>query len=211
MVPAWGIPAGTLTVLFVGGYELVRQRQRTAGQWNRGVVPGGGMPEDHSLQPRRWFALRSSTLAHVPEVAHSGRMVTERTPARSLVTALGLAALAVGTWWVFLGTDTTRDVDPVTGSTTGPYEAPQVIGCAAVLAGLVAAGTFRLPGWLAVTAVALPFTAAWSVNAATSDDSGLWVIGGGLVLVGTVGGGALVAGLTRALRRRSGNRAGTTS
>lgn len=138
-------------------------------------------------------------------------MSTERTPARSLLTAVALAALAVGTWWAFLGTDTTRDVDPVTGSTTGPYEAPQVIGCAVVLAGLVAAGVFvRLPAWLAVTAVALPFTAAWSLNAATSDDSGLWVIGGVLVLVGTVGGGALVAGLTRALRKRKGDRAGST-
>jgi hypothetical protein len=137
-------------------------------------------------------------------------MDTERAPATSLLTALGIAALAVGTWWVFLGTDTTRDVDPVTGSTTGPYEAPQVIGCVVVLAGLVVAGAFRLPAWLAATAVALPFTAAWSVNAATSDDSGLWVVGGALVLVGTVGGGALVAGLTRALRKRAGTRAGTT-
>jgi hypothetical protein len=138
-------------------------------------------------------------------------MSTERTPTRSLLTSLGLAALAVGTWWVFLGTDTTRDVDPATGSTTGPYEAPQVIGCAVVLAGLAAAGALRLPAWLAATAVAIPFTAAWSVRAATSDDSGLWAIGGALVLVGTVGGGLLVAGLTRALRKRTGNRVDTPS
>ncbi len=135
-------------------------------------------------------------------------MTTNRTPVRSLLTAFGLAALSVGTWWLFLGMDTTRDVDPVTGSTTGPYEAPQVIGCAVVLAGLVAVGTSALPAWLAVAAVALPFTAAWSVQAATSDDSGLWVIGGALVLIGTVGGGALVAALTRALRRRTGARVG---
>lgn len=136
-------------------------------------------------------------------MAHSGGMRTTRTPARSLLTALGLAALAVGTWGVFLGLDTTRDVDPVTGSTTGPYEAPQVIGCAVVLVVLVVAGTSVLPAWLAVATVALPFTAAWSVHAATSDDSGLWVIGGTLVLVGTVGGGALVAALTRLVRGRA--------
>ncbi|MEO6088593.1 MAG: hypothetical protein ABIQ18_36320 [Umezawaea sp.] len=138
-------------------------------------------------------------------------MRTKRTPARSLLTALGLAALAVGTWWLFLGLDTTRDVDPVTGSTTGPYEAPQVIGCAVVLILLVAAGASTLPAWLAVTAVALPFTAAWSVHAATSDDSGLWVVGGALVLAGTVCGGALVAALTRRLRGRRGSGVGTTS
>ncbi|MCS7478614.1 hypothetical protein ACFFQW_48315 [Umezawaea endophytica] len=130
-------------------------------------------------------------------------MGTERTPVRSLLLSLGLAALSVGTWWVFLGTDDTRDVDPVTGSTTGPYEAPQVIACGLVLVGLVAVGTVVVPPWAAVAAVALPFTAAWAVHAAGQDDSGLWVVGGALVLLGTVGGGALVAAVTRALRGRA--------
>ncbi|HEX6342545.1 hypothetical protein [Umezawaea sp.] len=129
-------------------------------------------------------------------------MSTERTPARSLLFALGLGVLSVGTWWAFLGTDGTRDVDPVTGSTTGPYEAPQVIACCLVLIGLVAAGAVVAPPWLAVVSVAVPFTVAWSLHAAAQDDSGLWAVGGVLVLLGTVGGGALVAAGTGFLRRR---------
>lgn len=129
-------------------------------------------------------------------------MSTEQAPVRSLLLALSLAALSAGAWWAFLGTDSTRDVDPVTGSTTGPYEAPQVIACALVLIGLVAAGTVVAQPWVAVTAVAVPFTVAWGVNAASQDGSGLWVIGGALVLLGTVGGGALVAAATSFLRRR---------
>ena len=148
----------------------------------------------------------TSTLASASRDAQSGWVTTNRTPATSLVTALGLVASSVGTWWLFLGLDTVRDVDPVTGSTTGPYEAPQVIGCAVVLICLVSAGTTALPAWLAVTAVAIPFTAAWSVQAATSDSSGLWVIGAALVLLGTVCGGALVAAVTTLLRRRKGSR-----
>ena len=147
--------------------------------------------------------LPTSTLAGIAVVPQSGRMSTERTPVRSLLIALGLAVLSVGTWWAFLGRDDTRDVDPVTGSTTGPYEAPQVIACGLVLVGLVAAGTVVLPPWPAVGAVAVPFTAAWGVNAAAQDDSGLWVVGGVLVLLGTVAGGALVAVVTRRLRGRA--------
>ncbi len=113
-----------------------------------------------------------------------------------------LAVLAVGTWWVFLGSDDERRVDPVSGSATGPYEVPQVVGCVLVLVVLVVAGTLVGPGWVAVVAVAVPFTAVWSWWARAHDDSGLWVVGSGLVLLGTVAGGALVAAVTRALRRR---------
>nr|BFF16606.1 hypothetical protein GCM10025730_01270 [Promicromonospora thailandica] len=55
------------------------------------------------------------------------------------------------------------------------------------LVGLVVIGSVLLPAWLAVLGVALPFTAAWTVEAASSDDSGLWAVGAILVLVGTLG------------------------
>ena len=117
----------------------------------------------------------------------------------ALVTFI-IVALTTATWWT-LGRDTTREVDPATGAVTGPYEAPQVIACVVVLVGLVVIGALLLPAWLAVTGVGLPFTAAWTIQAASTDDSGLWAVGAVLVLVGTLVGGTIVTAITRALVR----------
>jgi hypothetical protein len=117
----------------------------------------------------------------------------------ALVT-LVIAALTTATWWT-LGRDTTREVDAATGDVTGPYEAPQVIACVVILVGLVVVGALVLPAWLAVLGVSLPFTAAWSLHAASNDDSGLWAVGAILVLVGTLVGGTIVTAVTRALVR----------
>lgn len=111
-----------------------------------------------------------------------------------------IAALTTATWWT-LGRDTTRDVDPVTGAVTGPYEAPQVVACVVVLVGLVVIGALLLPAWLAVLAVSLPFTAAWTIQASSTDDSGLWAVGAMLVLIGTLVGGTIVTAVTRGLVR----------
>ncbi|PUB24924.1 hypothetical protein C8K30_108181 [Promicromonospora sp. AC04] len=117
----------------------------------------------------------------------------------ALVTFI-IAALTTATWWT-LGRDTTREVDAATGTTTGPYEAPQVIACVVVLVGLVVVGALLLPAWLAVLGVSLPFTAAWTIQASSEDDSGLWVVGAVLVLVGTLVGGTIVTAVTRGLVR----------
>jgi hypothetical protein len=111
-----------------------------------------------------------------------------------------IAALTTATWWT-LGRDTTHEVDAATGAVTGPYEAPQVIACAVVLVGLTVVGALVLPAWLAVLAVSLPFTAAWSLHASSNDDSGLWAVGAILVLLGTLVGGTIVTVVTRLLVR----------
>ncbi|MGI5191567.1 hypothetical protein ACQEVI_25735 [Promicromonospora sp. CA-289599] len=111
-----------------------------------------------------------------------------------------IAALTTATWWT-LGRDTTREVDAATGNVTGPYEAPQVIACVVVLVALVVVGALVLPAWLAVLAVSLPFTAAWTLHASSTDDSGLWAVGAILVLVGTLVGGVVVTAITRRLVR----------
>jgi xanthosine utilization system XapX-like protein len=111
-----------------------------------------------------------------------------------------IAALTTATWWT-LGRDTTHEVDAATGAVTGPYEAPQVIACAVVLVGLVVVGALVLPAWLAVLAVSLPFTAAWTLHASSNDDSGLWAVGAILVLLGTLVGGTVVTVVTRLLVR----------
>jgi flagellar biosynthesis protein FlhB len=111
-----------------------------------------------------------------------------------------IAALTIATWWT-LGRDTAREVDAATGNVTGPYEAPQVIVCVVVLVALVVVGALVLPAWLAVLAVSLPFTAAWTLHAASTDDSGLWAVGAILVLLGTLVGSTVVTAVTRALVR----------
>jgi flagellar biosynthesis protein FlhB len=112
-----------------------------------------------------------------------------------------IAALTTATWWT-LGRDTTREVDAATGNVSGPYEAPQVIACVVMLVGLVVVGSVVLPAWLAVLAVSLPFTAAWTLHASSTDDSGLWAVGAILVLVGTLVGATIVVAVTRALVRK---------
>jgi O-antigen ligase len=128
-------------------------------------------------------------------------MTARKKPSPTLTT-LTVVVLTVVAWWIFLGRDVVREVDPATGNVTGPYEAPQVIACVLVLAALVVVGTLSAPAWAAVLAVAVPFTAAWTIQAQATDDSGLWAVGALLVLLGTLAGGAVVAVVTRVVERR---------
>ena len=135
-------------------------------------------------------------------------MTARKKPSPTLTT-LTVVVLTVVAWWIFLGRDVVRDVDPATGNVTGPYEAPQVIACVLVLAALVVVGTLSAPAWAAVLAVAVPFTAAWTIQAQATDDSGLWAVGALLVLLGTLAGGAVVALVTRVVERRRATRSTT--
>jgi len=135
-------------------------------------------------------------------------MTARKKPSPTLTT-LTVVVLTVVAWWIFLGRDVVREVDPVTGNVTGPYEAPQVIACVLVLAALVVVGTLSAPAWAAVLAVAVPFSAAWTIQAQATDDSGLWAVGALLVLLGTLAGGTVVAVVTRAVERRRAARSTT--
>ena len=119
-------------------------------------------------------------------------------PGRGLVLALAAALCWVG-WFAW---DDTYQTDPVTGVVSGPYEAWQVLGAVVTLslvAGIGALWAGVVPTIVAVTA---GFTVAWSVSAASSDDSGLWAVGAVLVLGGVALGSALVALLVTLLARR---------
>ncbi|MET9699959.1 hypothetical protein ABZY31_23955 [Streptomyces sp. NPDC006529] len=122
-----------------------------------------------------------------------------RRPLSHLLATVVLAAGAMAAWAAWLGWDQHRDVHP-DGATTGPYEAWQVIGL--VLTLLVAVYWAASRGHVVAAALGpgIGLTAAaaydWS-----DDGSGLFVIGAGLVLVGTlvVAGGLalLIAARTR--------------
>ncbi|GGW17902.1 hypothetical protein GCM10018980_31020 [Streptomyces capoamus] len=108
-----------------------------------------------------------------------------------------LAALAAWAGW--LGWDQQRDVHP-DGSTSGPYEPWQVVGL--VL-------TLLLPVYRAVsrghTAGAVLGTTAGLTAAAwydwSDDASGLFVIGVGLVMTGSLAATAAVSGVTTLVGR----------
>lgn len=124
--------------------------------------------------------------------------------ARHAATRVGnvlVAVLAAGCWWAWFAWDTERTTDPLTGATSGPWAAWQVLGCGVCLVALVVVATRWLPAWLVVVTVPCAFTVAWSTTA-SGDGSGLWAVGAVLVLLGTAAGAALVALLAAAVRRR---------
>ncbi|MBM6401146.1 hypothetical protein [Phycicoccus sonneratiae] len=134
---------------------------------------------------------------------------TRPSPLRLLGAAGVLAAASAAAWFVWVGWDHEYQVDPATGVASGPYEAWQVVGCALTLlvAGVVA-GVLVSPWLLAVVPPA--FTAAWTVDAAASDETGLFVVGAVLVLLGASFGAAVVALVSLGLRAARGRRVPST-
>ena len=122
------------------------------------------------------------------------RLVRMTRPRPAIVlSALLLALVAAASWWAWLGWDTTYQTDPRTGTVSGPYEAWQVIGCVLTLlvAGLLGA-TLIHPR--ALILMPLGFAIAWSITSARDDDTGLWLVGAFMVLIG-MSLGCVVVGL----------------
>lgn len=116
---------------------------------------------------------------------------------------VALAALTVGVWWVWLGSDTGYRFDPATQTYSGPYEAAQVIGCVLSLIVLAVVAALLLPPSPVVATMTAAFATAWSIDAAAGDASGLWGVGAVLLVLGMVAGTAVVVLATRGLRSLS--------
>ncbi|WP_392675835.1 hypothetical protein [Streptomyces sp. LN785] len=116
-----------------------------------------------------------------------------------LLATLVLAVVTLGAWAAWLGWDQHRDVHP-DGSTTGPYEAWQVIGLVLTLLVLVywAANRRHIAG--AVLGITAGLTIAaycdWS-----DDSSGLYMVGVGMVMVGSLVATAVVSAVIAAVKR----------
>lgn len=121
---------------------------------------------------------------------------------RTFLSGLLLAAATVGTWFAWLSWGTGYRVDPETGAVSGPYAVGQVAGCVLTLAVVAAIGGWWLSPWLVAPVMAVAFTVPWAGRAASTDGSGLWAVGAGLVLVGTAAGGLVVSLAVHLLRRR---------
>ncbi|GAA3548783.1 hypothetical protein AFL01nite_23270 [Aeromicrobium flavum] len=112
---------------------------------------------------------------------------------RALLAWLLPAVATFAAWWAFLGTDA-----------DGQYSVAQVLGLVVVLL-LVGVAC----GWLArrtellgviVSAVVGVAVACWT-DWAPDDDSGLFIVGWGMVVFGTAVFGALLVLVTSAVRR----------
>jgi hypothetical protein len=114
-------------------------------------------------------------------------------PVLRTLPVLAPALAAPLAWAAWLGWDQKRDVQP-DGTTTGPYEAWQVIGLVLTLLIPVCWAAFRRHTASAVLGTTAGLTAAaywdWS-----DDSSGLFAIGVGLVMIGTLAATAAVSGM----------------
>ncbi|MGC9472601.1 hypothetical protein ACP4I1_00365 [Streptomyces sp. WG4] len=115
-----------------------------------------------------------------------------------LVSGLLAAGLTSALWAAWLGWDQKRDVH-ADGTTTGPYEAWQVIGLVLSLLVPVCWMVARRHVVGAVLGVTVGLTVSafydWS-----DDASGLYGVGAGLVMVGGFAGSAVVAALVVLVR-----------
>jgi hypothetical protein len=117
--------------------------------------------------------------------------------ARSLVGLVLVAVVTVATYFVFLGRDTTMQLDPATGRESGPWSTAQVAGClGTLLIVLMAAVVLRVPPLVAAAAMTVSFAAVWTVQAAADDETGLFMVGAVLVLIGMAVGTGAVSLLT---------------
>jgi hypothetical protein len=122
---------------------------------------------------------------------------------RNLVGVPVVAGLSVLAWAGWLGWDDEYQVDAITGAQSGPYQAWQVVGCAVtLLVVLVGALISRVHPVLAAAAMTVAFTAAWTWQAARTDDSGLFGVGAILLFGGLASATALVSVIVAAVSAR---------
>ncbi|MEU1593092.1 hypothetical protein ABZ468_09535 [Streptomyces sp. NPDC005708] len=134
-------------------------------------------------------------------VMRHGRLI----PVRQLLSILVLAGVSLAAWAAWLGWDQHRDVQP-DGTTTGPYEAWQVIGLVLTLLAPVywAASRPYIAGAVLGTTVGLTVAAYYDWS---DDTSGLFMVGVGMVMMGSLVVTAIVSAVI-ASARRDGRRIG---
>ncbi|MFB6550883.1 hypothetical protein [Streptomyces sp. NPDC056405] len=123
-------------------------------------------------------------------------------PVPQLVSGLVLAGVTSALWAAWLGWDQQRDVH-ADGSTTGPYEAWQVIGLVLTLLVPVCWAASRRYVGGAVVGVTVGLTASayydWS-----DDSSGLFVVGVGMVMMGSLAVTSVLGAVIASVKRGGG-------
>ncbi|MFE9173550.1 hypothetical protein ACFYNZ_29500 [Streptomyces kebangsaanensis] len=120
-------------------------------------------------------------------------------PVSRLLSIPALAAVTLAAWAAWLGWDQHYDVHP-DGSVTGPYEAWQVIGLVLTLLVPVywAASRGHVVGAVLGTTVGLTAAASYDWS---DDSSGLFAVGVGMVMVGSLVVTAAVSAVIASVKR----------
>jgi hypothetical protein len=120
-------------------------------------------------------------------------------PVPQLLSILVLAGVSLAVWAAWLGWDQHRDVQP-DGTTTGPYEAWQVIGLVLTLLGPVywAASRRYIAGAVLGTTAGLTVAAYYDWS---DDSSGLFMVGVGMVMMGSLVVTAVVSSVIASAKR----------
>ncbi len=122
---------------------------------------------------------------------------SRRSPALLLALGVVLGAL---TWGAWLGWDRTASYDVVTGTVQSPYVTLQVLGCALTV-GTVTAVLAALGHPVAgAVGVALGFWLVWTVDAASTDGSGLFAVGSVMLAFGLALGTTVAAAVGSGVR-----------
>ena len=118
-----------------------------------------------------------------------------------LIAFVGMTLTAMVAWDGWLGWDQVPDEHP-DGSTSGPYEAWQVIGLVVtLLAPVVWAGAHRyFPAAVAGTTIGLTAAAYYDWS---DDSSGLFVVGVGMIMIGSAALTTITAAVASALTRQA--------
>ncbi|WP_030977166.1 hypothetical protein [Streptomyces sp. NRRL S-1824] len=120
-------------------------------------------------------------------------------PVPQLLSILLLAGVSLAAWAAWLGWDQHRDVQP-DGTTTGPYEAWQVIGLVLTLLAPVywAASRRNIAGAVLGTTAGLTVAAYYDWS---DDSSGLFMVGVGMVMMGSLVVTAVVSSVIASAKR----------
>jgi surface polysaccharide O-acyltransferase-like enzyme len=120
---------------------------------------------------------------------------------RTVAGAVLLAATTLLTWYAWLGRDTRYQLD-ANGNESGPWTTGQVAGCALTLLVLLVIAVLLRVQWLVAAAtLTIAFAAAWTVQAARTDETGLFLVGAIMVFAGTAAASTLVAFCVHLARR----------
>lgn len=115
--------------------------------------------------------------------------------------------LGAATYAAWLGWDTEYYYDADVGAYQGPYRPAQVVGCAITFGVVTAALALRWRPVFVAAGASLGFWVLWTAQASREDESGLFVVGALMLLVGLAAGSAVAAALGFALRKRRGGAA----
>lgn len=129
-------------------------------------------------------------------------MTITRSLTRLAIAAPALMLFAAAMWFAWLGWD--HEYYEVDGVAQGPYRTWQVLGCglAIAVAAVVAQLWARTPWGVLVLAPAaiIGFAVPWTMDAAATDDSGLFVVGLILLVIGGGVGLSFLVGATAAVQ-----------